>query len=143
MLLHFTSIKPILVGFILHKKIDKVHYYLCLTTDSPSYKCKHCCLLLVTKCCGMGGCRLAMYCTDAIKTPPNIESITALLFLYCISKLVQLSSLALVNMMGINWNAAQMLSYSSFPQKQVRTITTLFIFLLYFIIDTTFLTSTL
>ena len=38
--------------------------------------------------------RVARYCTDAIKTPPNIESITTLLFLYCISKLVQLPSLA-------------------------------------------------
>ena len=41
-----------------------------------------------------GGRRLAMYCTDAIKTPPNIESITSLLFLHCILKLVQLPSLA-------------------------------------------------
>jgi len=46
--------------------------------------------MLVTKCYGTGGRRLAMHCTDAIKTPPNIESITTLFFLHCILKLVQL-----------------------------------------------------
>ena len=43
---------------------------------------------------GMGGRRLAMYCSNAIKTPPNIKSITSLLFFYCISKLVRIPLLA-------------------------------------------------
>jgi len=81
-----------LCGLYTTQKFDIVHYYLYLATDSPSYKYKHCCLcslLLVTKCYDTGGPRLPMYCTDAIKTPPNIESITTVLFHYCISKLVQ------------------------------------------------------
>ena len=52
-----------LCGLHTTQKFDKVHYYLYLTTDSPSYKYKHCCLcslLLVTKCYGMGERRLAI-----------------------------------------------------------------------------------
>ena len=139
MLLHQSSH---LCGLHTTQKFDKVHYYLYITTDSPSYKYKHCCLcslLLVTKCYGTGECRLAIYCTDAIKIPTSNQS---LLFFSSIvfQSWYSFSHKHLVNMVGINWNTAQMLPYLSFPPKLDRTITTFF--LLHFIIGTTFLTST-
>ena len=97
MLLHSVHHLNNPCGLHTTQKFDKVHCYLYLTTDSPSYKNKHCCLfslLLVTKCYGTDGRKLAMYCADAIKTPPNIESIPTLLFLCCILKLVQLPLIA-------------------------------------------------
>ena len=44
MLLHQYISRAHLCGLHNTQKFDKVHYYLYLTTDSPSHKYKHCCL---------------------------------------------------------------------------------------------------
>ena len=77
-----TSNDPIFVGLALHKSLINQSAYLYLTTTSPSYKYKQCCLCslqLVTKCYGTGGL-YSYVCIDTIKTPPNIKSITTILY---------------------------------------------------------------
>jgi len=82
-----------------------------------------------------------MYCTDAIRAPPNIEEITTLLLYFEVGT-ARLFSLAPCKHGGHQLEYCTDASIYPLHQNWTERSPLFFILLLYFIIDATFLTST-